>query len=427
MSAFQIAAILLVIAALISYINERFLKLPGKTGHFLLGLGFALAVILGEQITPFDFLDAFKDFVGRAGFSEIMINVFTGVLLFAAGLHLPLRLLEENRRTFISLAFIVTFLNTVVIGILLWALAMALPFNITIFQALAFGALISPTDPLTALAILEKIGLPERLRTIFVSESLFNDGIGIVLFTIFSGIAFGGQDNSWIMVLELLSLEVVGGVVAGLALAWINHYMVRTTDDIYTHIIVTLASVAGGYAAALALDISGPIAMALFGMIAGNYTFETKIPRAERQDVHKLWTILDDIITSVLFVLIGLQLVRIPIGFDLLLITFAAIPVVLASRFVSIFGALNIMSIERPFSRMQFGVVSLLTWGGLRGGLSIAMAYALPQEAAINPIILDMTFAVVSFSIIAQGLTIKRFFSAEVLQNLSREQARSEK
>lgn len=421
MSGIQVASSLLVIATLISYINERFLKMPGIIGHFLLGLSFSIFIIFCEYIQLLPFHTTIRTLIDSVKFREVLIGGMLSVLLFAGGLHTPLHLLKENKRTIFGLAFLTTLLNTFIVGSTMWLLLHYLGFGITYPQALVFGALISPTDPLTAMAVLTRIGLPKRLETLFLGESLFNDGIGLVLFTILAGLAFGTQEASLSSGVELFLIEVGGGILMGLALAGLMHYLVITSKDLYTHTLITIATVTGGYALSLALHISGPIAMVVLGSLAGNYTFETSITRSERHDTHVFWTLLDDILNAGLFLLIGLQLVRITFSAESLMAGVIAIGVVLLGRSVSVLGALNALFIAKSCSRSQFGIVGLLTWGGLRGGLSIAMAFSLPQEEGVTPLILDMTFFVVAFSILVQGLTISRFYSGKKLKKLAKE------
>lgn len=275
---------------------------------------------------------------------------------------------------------------------------------------------------MTALSVLTKIGLPKRLETLFIGESLFNDGIGLVFFTVLLNQALGGEPTSIIFGLKLFFWEVGGGILMGLLLAGITHYLVTSSRDLFTHTIITIAAVAGGYVTSLALHVSGPVAMVVFGLIAGSFTFETTVSRTERHDTHVFWTVIDDVLTAVLFVLIGLQLVRIPHSIDSLIAGIIVIPVALASRYISVISALNILLIEKLCSRPQLGIANLLTWGGLRGGLSIAMAFNIPQEAAAKPLILDMTFTVVTFSILVQGLTISHLFPKNKLQDMSGEE-----
>jgi len=420
-SGIQVASSLVVIAALISYINERFLKMPGIIGHFLLGLSFSIFIILCEYLQLLPFHTAIRTLIDSVNFREILIGGMLSVLLFAGGLHTPLHLLKENKRTIFGLAFLTTALNTFIVGSIMWLLLGCLGFGITYAQALVFGALISPTDPLTAMAVLTRIGLPKRLETLFLGESLFNDGIGLVLFTVFSGLAFGQHDVTLGSGFELFLIEVGGGILMGLVLAGCMHYLVITSKDLYTHTLITIATVTGGYALSLALDISGPIAMVVLGSVAGNYTFETSITRSERHDTHVFWTLIDDILNAGLFILIGLQLMRVSFSAESLTAGAIAICVVFVGRSVSVLGALNALFIAKSCSRSQFGIVGLLTWGGLRGGLSIAMAFSLPQEEMVKPLILDMTFFVVAFSIIVQGLTISRFYSSQKLEKLAKE------
>ncbi len=421
MSGLQIASVLLGISALIGYLNERFLKMPGTTGHFLLGILFSLAIIVCEFFALLPVHSELRDIIRSADFSEVLIGGMLSVLLFAGGLHTRLDILQEQKRTVFALAFFSTLLNTLVVGGGLYGLSQLLGFPFTLLQAMVFGALISPTDPLTALAVLTKLGIPKRLETILVGESLFNDGIGLVLFTVLSSAAFSGEQVSLQEGLLLFVRETAGGLVMGFLLAGVTHYLVKSSSDLITHTIITIAAVMGGYAASLVLHVSGPVAMVVFGLIAGNHTFETRMNRKERRDTHLFWTILDDVLSAVLFVMIGLQLVRIPYGLDFLLTGSLAIVLVLASRYVSLAGALNLLFIERCCSRSQFGIVNLLSWSGLRGGLSIAMAFNLPVDAPVKPLILDMTFAVVAFSILVQGLTIQRFFPKHKLEKLSRQ------
>jgi CPA1 family monovalent cation:H+ antiporter len=426
MTNMQFASLLIVIAACISYLNQRLFKLPGKTGHFLLSFVFVVLIIISEKLASLALHDQVREIIASINFQEILVGGMLSILLFSGGLHTPLRLLKQQKRLVFALAFLTTLINTFIVAGALWGIAQLINIQFDFLHALIFGALISPTDPLTALAVLEKIGLPRRLKNLLLGESLFNDGIGLVLFIIFSSFSLGKSQLTWYSGLQLFVLEIGGGIAIGLIIAMLTHYLITTIQDVYTHIIITIAAILGGYTLCVTLHISGPIAMATFGIIAGNITFKTAISRAERQEVHFFWTVIDEILTSVLFVLIGLQLVRIPMTQASLIAAIVAISVVLCSRFISVISAVNLMFIEKPCSKPQLGIVNLLTWGGLRGGLSIAMVFSLPENIIDKALILNMTFAVVAFSILVQGLSIKYFFPQRKLLQLAFEESKNE-
>jgi CPA1 family monovalent cation:H+ antiporter len=336
--------------------------------------------------------------------------------LFAGSINVKSRTLGEERWIILSLAIGSTLIAAVLIGLALWWLLGMLGIVLGLVFALVFGALISPTDPIAALAILGKIGLPTRLEAIINGESLFNDGVGVVIFTICLTVAMGTQQPTATDAVVMFMREVLGGVGLGMVSAALMHHLLFRTRDYGTHVLISLAVVALAYALAVHIEVSGPIAMVVTGLVVGNYSLP-RMTGQERATFETFWQAADETLNAMLFVAIGLHISVVPPDPNRLPRATIAIILCLAARWLSVYLPLNALSLARALKADRFGLANLLTWSGLRGGLAIAMALSLP-DGWEKAMILHMTYGVVAFSIIVQGLTVSRFFKPDRLHHL---------
>jgi CPA1 family monovalent cation:H+ antiporter len=353
--------------------------------------------------------------LGSIDFDETVLHGMLGFLLFAGALHVDLDDLLRERWVVGLMATVGVLVSTFLVGGLVYFLLGFLGLGLPLIYCLLFGALISPTDPIAVLGIMKSVGAPKSLETKITGESLFNDGVGVVVFLVLLSIATGEHEIRVTQVLEFFLMEAVGGVVLGLVLGGLCYPMLKSVNNYQVEVLLTLALVTGGYALAGALHTSGPIAMVVAGLLIGNYGRRFAMSRQTREHLDTFWELVDEILNAVLFVLIGLEVLLIPRTPQYLLAGVLAIPLVLLARFVSVGGTVGLLQLRRSFSAWA---VRIMTWGGLRGGISVALALSLPAFPG-RPVILAMAYAVVVFSILVQGLTIgrvvKRSLSAETL------------
>ena len=416
MQTFLTIAAILGLTALFSYINERFLHMQQTIGLMLLALGFTLVLALLNGLGLTSAFAGEQAFVTRLSLNETLLNGVLCFMLFAGSINVKSRTLGEEKWVILILAIGATLIGAVLTGFAIWWLLGLFGIGLGLLFALVFGALISPTDPIAALAILGKIGLPPRLEAIINGESLLNDGVGVVIFTICLAAAMGVQQTTVTDLLSMFLREVLGGIGLGLAAAALMHHTLVRTKDYGTQVLISLAIVALAYGVARRIDVSGPIAMVVIGLVAGNYSMP-RLAAKERAPFETFWQAVDEVLNAMLFVTIGLHIAIVPQGASLFPTAAIAIVVCLAARWLSVYLPLNALSLTGTFKAKPLGLTNLLTWGGLRGGLAVAMAMSLPDSPE-RAVILHMTYGVVAFSIIVQGLTVDRLFSANRLKRL---------
>ncbi len=403
MSLFQIIAVLVALAALFSYLNYRHIGLPSTVGLMVMALILSF-VLEGLGAWGFGMEERAAHFLARIDFNQTVLHGMLGFLLFAGALHVNFEELAQQRWAVILLATFGVVLSTMIIGVLLWWVLGWLSIPLSFLYCLIFGALISPTDPIAVLAILKGLDAPKGLEMKIAGEALFNDGVGVVLFLVLVGIATGHgpitvADIGWLFVKEWL-----GGVVFGLVSGAIACWLLMRVDNYQVEVLITLALVMGGYALAEAWQLSAPLAIVVAGLLVGNHGHRFAIAAQTRQHLDTFWELIDEIFNAVLFVLVGLEVLVLVYTWDYLLASLVAIPIVLLARFISVGVPVGLLRSVQVFAP---NTVKILTWGGLRGGVSVALALALPAGPE-RSVILPVTYAVVAFSIIVQGLSIAR-------------------
>ncbi len=406
MSLVETITVLVCLAALFSYVNERFLKLPATIGLMALGLSLSLIMVaLGTIGIPVH--RQAVAFMQRIDFNETLMHGLLSFLLFAGALHFNVRNLFGQKWFIGTLASVGVALSTCLVGVLTYYAFGLIDVEIPFLYCLLFGALISPTDPIAVLGILKKAGAPKSLETKIVGESLFNDGVGVVVFLVLLGVATRDMTDPADVGLLFLE-EVGGGALLGAALGFLTATMMRTIDDYRVEILLTLALVMGGYALADALHMSGPIAVVVAGLVIGSHARHSAMSETTRQYLDTFWELVDELLNAVLFVLIGLEILALTFEGRYLAAGLIGIPIVLAARFISVAVPLHLFRLWRTFS--PYAAI-ILTWGGLRGGISVAMALSLPP-GQFRDAIVGATYVIVVFSILVQGLTIERLIRA---------------
>ena len=410
MGIFQIITILIVLAALFSYVNHRYIRLPTTIGVMAIALVFSLCLI-GLDHLGVPVQEKVQEILKEIKFSEALLHGMLGFLLFAGALHINLDDLAQQKYVISSLATVGVVVSTFIVGGLTKLMLGVLGFDVAFIHCLLFGALISPTDPIAVLGILKTAGAPKSLETKITGESLFNDGVGVVIFLILLGIATGERSASVGGVALLFLEEAVGGVVFGLAIGWIAYQLLKRVNNYQVEVLLTLALVMGGYALAMEIHTSGPIAIVVAGLLIGNHGRRFAMSETTREHLDMFWELVDEILNAVLFLLIGLEVLVMSFEPVYLLAGMLAIMITMAARFTSVGGAVTTLRLRRQFTP---GAIPIMTWGGLRGGISVALALSLrarpeletPELEVTLNVILAMTYVVVVFSIVVQGLTI---------------------
>jgi CPA1 family monovalent cation:H+ antiporter len=404
-SAFDLIAVLLVLTAVFGWFNHVALHLPHTIGLLVMALGASL-VLIGIEVALPD-VTLYENLAGmlqRIDFRETVLNGMLAFLLFAGALHVDLTILRKRAWTVGLIATLGIVISTAVVGIGLWWLSGMLGATIPLPWALVFGALISPTDPVAVLSTLKTIEVPKALEVDMAGESLFNDGVGVVVFTVLLALASGAGGAGGIAhVAELFFVEALGGAALGWATGYLAYRAMRRIDDYPMETLISLALVTGTYALAAKLHMSGPIAVVVAGILIGNRGPVDAMSDLTQKYVFGFWTLVDEILNSVLFLLIGLEVLVLRFDSSFAGLAAASIPLVLLGRFLAVTGPVLMLQGRQEFVR---GTIPVLTWGGLRGGISIALALSLP-EVAEKPPLLAATYAVVVFTIVVQGLSLR--------------------
>ncbi len=409
---FDLAAIVLGLAAVFGYLNHRWLRLPHTIGLVVIALVTALAALGIDLLAGAHFAETVRYQLGRIDFHETLMKGMLSFLLFAGALHVDLEFLALRKWPIAIMATVGVVISTALIGtgayFALGLIGIGVPFVI----CLIFGALISPTDPVAVLSILKSVTVPKTLEAKIAGESLFNDGVGVVLFTIIVAIAFGDAriEPTVIGIATLFAQEALGGAALGALGGGIAFLAMRSIDQHDLEVIITLALVTVVYAIAGRLHVSGPIAVVVAGLLIGNHGTRLAMSETTRDHIQKFWSLIDEILNSVLFLIIGFEVVAIGFAAGTWIAVAVAIPLVLLARLISVGLPMAAM---RRWQDLTPGAVPVLVWGGLRGGISVALALAIPANPD-KDLILAMTYGVVIFSIIVQGLTVGRLVDAVV-------------
>lgn len=428
LSLFEIAALLLVLSAILSWINRAYIKLPHTIGLLVMALVASFLLLLSEALFPaLSMTDTLQSALGQIDFNETLMKGMLGFLLFAGALHVDFNKLRNAKWAIGSMATIGVLLSTFIVGTGFYYLAQLFGVSLPFAWALVFGSLISPTDPVAVLSILKTVKMPKSLETKIAGESLFNDGVGVVVFTILLAIAIGTTGSgdaahavaetahhaghssiSFLDIVELFIVDAIGGAVLGLIAGWVGYKMMSKIDEHAIEVLISLALVAGTYALAQRINIlghhlSGPIAVVIAGLMIGNKGAAFAMSSHTKAALFGFWEMVDEILNSVLFLLIGLEILVLGLAPEYAFVTLLAIPLILFARLSAVFVPMKVIGAFKDFTK---GAIPVLTWGGVRGGISVALALSLPDNE-YKPLILTATYGVVIFSIIVQGLTVK--------------------
>lgn len=409
MNIFQIITFLVVLLASFAYINKKTFNLPLTIGIMLLGTVFSLLILIANKISNNAFIEI-KNIISTLDFSKIVLEILLSFLLFAGALHTNFEDLKENKASIILFSFFSVLISTFLIAGGLFVVILFFQINISFIYCLLFGALISPTDPIAVLGILTKLNVPKTAEINIVGESLFNDGVGVVIFvTLLTMINQGIENVTFIKVIELFFVEAIGGVLLGIALGYLLYMLLKSIDDYEVEVILTLAAVMGGNSIAQLLHVSAPLAMVVAGLFTGDKTKKKAMSDKTKVYVEKFWHLIDILMNTLLFGLIGLKISTIQYQNKFLIIALIIIPVIILARYISLFIP---FSLGKKWINFEKKTIYLMTWGGLRGGLSIAMALSINGESEIKSLFVFLTYIIVMFSIFVQALTLKNIIKA---------------
>ncbi|MFO0911221.1 MAG: sodium:proton antiporter [Isosphaeraceae bacterium] len=407
MTQFDLIAVLIVLVALFSYLNFRVLRLPPTVGLMAASLLFSIGLAaVGSFVPPV--AQWASMLVHRIDLNEALLHGMLGFLLFAGALHVDLGSLNQHKGPVFALATVGVLISTALVGGLVLLVSWFLGLGLRPIDCFLFGALISPTDPIAVMAMLKQVGAPEPLKIQIAGESLFNDGVGVVLFLGLLGYAGAGHDSGAKDIAWLSLREVGGGAAFGLAIGLLVFLLLRSVDNYQVEILLSLALVAGGYAGAEALHLSAPIAMVVAGLLIGKHGRSLAMSSTTTERLDQFWELVDEFLNATLFVLIGLEVLVLDLSPVFVLAGVLAVPVVLLARWVSVALLIRLMG---RWGHFQPASIAVLTWGGLRGGISVALALSLPSSptpsgAPVRDVLLTVTYVVVAFSILVQGISI---------------------
>lgn len=404
MSPFETIASLLSIAAVFAYVNHRWIRRPASIALMAMSLAFSLVLLALDHLDVVHLQGTASRVVEGVNFNETLLHGMLGALLFAGALHIDLEDLRQEKLAVSVLAFASTLLSTFIVAVLAYGVLRVLGLPLGFEYCLLFGALISPTDPIAVLGIVKEARVPKSMEIQIAGESLFNDGVGVVLFATILGVVTRGSGVTTGEVLALFAREAIGGVAFGLVTGYVTFRLLRSIDHYQTELLLTLALVLGGYALAERLHISAPIAAVTAGLLIGNHGRTFGMSDVTRDHIDKFWSLVDEILNAVLFVLVGFEVIVLTLAGKAVVAGLLLIPAVLLARFVSV--ALPLRALSRLVRPSQ-GTAAVLTWGGLRGGISVALALSMPPGSE-RDVIVTMTYFVVVFSILVQGLTLGR-------------------
>lgn len=402
-------SVLIVLASFFAYLNLRFLKLPGTIGIMIIAMLVSVGIrVLGDSYFPYttkEFFQLIKEF----DFNEILMGAMLNFLLFAGALHVNMSDLKEQKVPIIIYSTVSVVLSALIISILLYNIAPIFGINIPYIFCLVFGTLISPTDPIVVLGVLKQAKVPKRIETKIVGESLFNDGVAVVMFAVVLKMATDPTfDVSFRSISWLFIKEGIGGLLLGALFGFTASKVMKKIDDYKVSVLITLSIVTGGFLVAQSLHVSSPLAMVVAGLIIGNYGKKVAMSEVTKDYLGKFWELIDEILNAVLFLFIGFELLLLPDLNKQLLTGFVAIFIVLFSRIASIVLPWKFFEIFKFFgikSAYNKGSLMVLVWGGIRGGVSIALVLSMPEGEYKN-LLLEVTYIVVLFSIVVQGLTV---------------------
>jgi CPA1 family monovalent cation:H+ antiporter len=415
MSLYNIVSTLLVISAFFSYLNYRYIKLPRTIGLMLITLLISLALLI---LRKFGIVidEQARQLAHSIDFNKTLLQWMLCFLLFAGALHLNVDDLKEQKWTIGIFSTLSLIISTLLIASFSYFLFQIIGIDIKFIYCLLFGALISPTDPIAVLGIIKKSGTPKNLETNIIGESLFNDGVGVVLFLVLLGSITGETEGTGFTdILFLFTREAIGGCILGFILGWVTYKMLKTIDDYQVEILITIALVMGGSALADALHVSGPLAIIVAGLVIGNHVSSFAMSEKNRENLYLFWELIDEILNAILFILIGLEILILKFSIAYISPMILIIPAVLLARFISLGIPISLLRMRNEFIP---NATRIMTWGGLRGGLAVALALSIPVGTE-RDIILFMTYGIVVFSILVQGLTVKYMVKVESDQILN--------
>jgi CPA1 family monovalent cation:H+ antiporter len=406
MDLFSIIASITFLAALFAYFNTKFLKLPFTIGLMVMALFFTIGLLFLGHFIP-SLLTEAKSVVEGLDFKSLLLDVMLSFLLFAGALHTKLDSLKVNRGPILMLATFGVLISAVLVGYAMYYLLILVNYPVDLIYCFLFGALIAPTDPIAVLGILKEIGAPKNLETKIVGESLFNDGVGVVVFLVLLSIAREGIDHVSAVEIGTIFLEEIGGgIILGILFGYAAFQLMRSIDHYETEVLITIALVMGVYSLASYLHFSGPLAVVVAGLLVGNKSPEEAWSKNSQLYIDKFWELLDVFLNAILFVLIGLEILIVELNGLYIFIGLCAIPIGLLARYIAVSGPVLIFKKRLGFAPKT---AFLLTWGGLRGGISIALALSLDASMQ-RELFLTVTYVVVVFSIIVQGLSIGKVY-----------------
>lgn len=398
-------AIIISVSAIFGYINHKWLKLPTTIGVMLISVVLGITLKTFENINP-GYISPLRGFLTGFDFSAFVLDFILCFLLFAGSLHVNIGQLKGARTTVFSYATLGVLISTLIIGLLTHVVVGLFGYNINLISCFLFGALISPTDPIAVIGILSQYKIPQKLKTEIIGESLFNDGVGVVVFAVIFSLITGG-DNAFTMsnITKIFAVEVVGGLAIGLLIGYLGYWLMKNIDHYQTEIMITLAVVTGGYSIASHFHASGPLAMVVAGLLIGNKGKEHAMSDITAEYVDKFWELIDEICNTILFVLMGLEIFLVSFDTRYIVVGTILIVVALVARYVSLLPAFFLFNRNETRKGLN---LSVLTWGGLRGGISIALALSLANKIEGSSLFIVSTYCIVLFSILVQGLSIKK-------------------